>query len=132
MTEIEKKALALINEVRRAWGMGKPDQVSINRDDIRVEALCRAIKQHEQFRREVSDAVGDALPWCEPGKCTSKQQRDNLSRFIIAKPDPLAECLDQMLRRRTLEPAQEVIADEAAWLRAALAKRGLQVTEIER
>jgi hypothetical protein len=35
-----------------------------------------------------------------------------------------------MLRRRTFEPAAEVVADEAAWLRAALAERGLKLVEV--
>lgn len=51
MTDIEKKALALLNEC--GWG-GKALKRTWN---PRYEALCHAIEQHEAFRQEVSDAV---------------------------------------------------------------------------
>ena len=79
MTEIERKALALLNEcgwggahLKRAW-------------NPRYEALCRAIEQHEAFRQEVSDAVTYHWP--------TDKAPPYLSRFIIAKPDPLVEVM---------------------------------------
>jgi len=44
--------------------------------------------------------------------------------FILPEPDPLVEALDKMLRRRTMHPDREVLADEAAFLTAELAARG--------
>ena len=75
MTDIEQKALALLNEsgwkgayLKRAW-------------NCRYEALCRAIEQHEAFRREVSDAMREWYDGAYP---------QPLERFIITKPvDPV-------------------------------------------
>jgi hypothetical protein len=48
MTDIEAKALALLNEVRREYPIG-------TEYTARHIALCRAIEQHEAFKQEVSD-----------------------------------------------------------------------------
>lgn len=45
-------------------------------------------------------------------------------------PDPLVEALDKMLRRRTMHPDREVLADEAAFLTAELAARGYKIERI--
>ncbi len=51
---IEAKALALVNEVREERNY--PLQATIYRvADTDIEALCRAIEQHEAFKQEVSD-----------------------------------------------------------------------------
>ena len=50
MTEIEKKARALLNEVRVEYPL-------ISSEVASNLALCRAIEQHEAFRQEVSDAA---------------------------------------------------------------------------
>ena len=85
MTDIEKKALALVNEVR-AERSGYPQQHLCRKDTYVYEALCRAIEQHEAFRQEVSDAVTAFWPTKPPPK--------QFARFIIAKPvDPLVEAL---------------------------------------
>lgn len=116
MSEIEKKALALFNEVARERGSSH-DSVLLDRAFIENEALCRAIEAHEAFRQEVSDAVekhwGD-MP-CE------------FDRFINAKPDPLVEVLGDMKDGRA-GPTTESFA---ACLRAALSARGLEIKEIE-
>ena len=111
MTETEKKALALIDEARREHDMGPiPDYLCAR------AALIRAIEQHEAFRQEVSDAItgfdeyGTEAAW------------EKLSRFIIAKPDPLVEALDSL----GLEKADEWAPD----IRKALAARGLEVRKI--
>ena len=88
MTDIEQKALALINEVQVEEGYTIPSLRFKRSNDPFSEALCRAIERHEAFRQEVSDAV---------------EQRFNhnravygcLERFIIAKPDPLVEALEE-------------------------------------
>ena len=45
MTDIEQKALALLNEVRDERGFRL--NVEMQREDMAQEALCRAIEQHE-------------------------------------------------------------------------------------
>ena len=125
MTETEKKALALLNEcagqeVYGGWGTFDPNQSPCTR------ALCRAIEQHEAFRQEVSDVVKSL---CNTVLMSQghHQLREMLSRrFIIPKPDPLVEAWNDMLRES--KPGE----DRLDVFRAALAKRGLQVTEIER
>ena len=106
MTETEKKARALLNEVRVEYPL-------ISSEVASNLALCRAIEQHEAFRQEVSDALSVYQ------KAASTQQRsliwDALTRFIITKPDPLVEIMDT---RFGLTP------DYAEELREALAERG--------
>lgn len=80
MTNIEKKALALVNaEIDRdPTSNGSPEYA----------ALCRAIEQHEAFRQEVSDAISElSSEYTSMGSYYA----DKLEPFIIAKPDPLAE-----------------------------------------
>jgi hypothetical protein len=50
MTDIEAKALALINEVRRQY----PNAPDYTASHI---AICRTLEQHEAFKQEVSDAL---------------------------------------------------------------------------
>ena len=55
-----------------------------------IIAHARAIEQHEAFKREVSDAVEGFYrdnPYEIPCYC------DDLKRFIIPKPDPLVEAM---------------------------------------
>ena len=113
MTDIEQKALALLNEcgwggahLKRAW-------------NPRYEALCRAIEQHEAFKREVSDEIAKLGCWPDTV---------NLQRFILPKPvDPLVEAwLDAFPGNH-----REDSVEECEKIRAALAKRGLEVREIE-
>ena len=51
-----------------------------------IEAHARAIEQHEAFRQEVSDALEKRGFYID--------DRD-LGRFIIAKPDPLVEAMQE-------------------------------------
>jgi hypothetical protein len=84
MTDIRQKALTLVNEVRSPFSARQIE----NLDDVMsweaVDALCRAIEQHEAFRQDVSDALEKRGFYID--------DRD-LGRFIIAKPDPLVEAL---------------------------------------
>ena len=88
----EQKALALVNEVvgSVSWTM---TNMSHPYNRILFQALCRAIEQHEAFRQEVSDALvnyfGEHL--------VAEDGGDALASFIIAKPDPLIEVLDEAL-----------------------------------
>ena len=122
MTEIEKKALALLQEcgfgggyIRREWnGL--------------YEALCRAIEAHEAFRQEVSDAVEDTKFMVETHHESEALMLmgNRLNRFIIAKPDPLVEALSE-IDHAAMAPNK--CADE---LRASLAARGLEIREIKK
>lgn len=81
MSEIEQKAMALINEVANKFcrEMG----------DARFNDVCAAlylsIEQHEAFRQEVSDAVEEFY-----GNFHNALG-EPLSQFIIVDPDPLVE-----------------------------------------
>ena len=101
MTDIEKKALALVRECESDY-----------------EALCLAIEQHEAFRQKVSDAVvAFRNEWVQ---ATPSRQwfQAKFTRFIIAKPDPLVEALGE-LADRNMEAEQA-----AETLRAAIEARG--------
>lgn len=116
MTEIERKALALLNEcgwggahLKRAW-------------NPRYEALCRAVEQHEAFKREVSEAVERVLD--ESGEHIPIAFKPKLASFILPKPvDPLVEVCREIGLGSSKTAAEE--------LRAALAKHGLKLERIE-
>ena len=120
MTETEKKALALLNEICVEMGLDKVRSLELNMPGER--ALLRALEQHEAYKQEVSDAVETLvdMPRCDPDEVDLVAER--LGRFIIAKPDPLVEAL---------EATGDNEAEERAWrLRAALAARDLEVRKI--
>jgi len=83
MTDIEQKALALANEVRLERGFAPLP--NIYRINYEIEALCRAIEQHEAFKQKVSYAIEDATDRDLPVAV--------LRRFIIGadKPDALVD-----------------------------------------
>jgi len=119
MTDIERKALALLNEVRREENLLDADLAYMKRHYC-FTALCRAIEQHEAFRREVSDAVeaylGAAIPLAS--------HDGRLRQFIIPKPvDPLVEALKSWGNHLDGEAG-------AAHIRAAMQARGYQFTKI--
>lgn len=129
MSEIEQKALALVNEV--AAERGEIPCYEIWRNELATdEALCRAIEQneadkaahaatvegilnsHEAFRQEVSDAVeayNDLWRNRTPGR---DEFMGHFRRFVLPKPDPLVEDFGH---------------DLAADIRAAIEKRGGRV-----
>ena len=111
MTDIEQKALALVNEIEREEGENELTR-RIMRGLIMDEALCRAIEQNEAFRQEVSDVVGD---YFHPLDFPSVFQH-----FIIPKPkpDPLVEAMKEI--------GVIPLADN---LRAALDALGFEIRE---
>lgn len=114
MTDIEQKALALVNE-EPGYSCCHLGEVS---SQLAIKALCRAIKQHEAFQQEVSDAV-------EAYRDThgSADARLTLYSFIIAKPDPLIEVF------RDMDKGCPVTEQEYAYqFRAAIEKRGGKIT----
>jgi hypothetical protein len=92
MTDIEAKALALVNEVRveRGW---EPLPI-LYRTNYEAEALYRTLERHEAFKQEVSDVVEGVLRTIEGRDVYNLKYP--LSRFIIPKPkpDPLADVLE--------------------------------------
>jgi len=115
MTDIEAKALALLNEVEREQGMSELTTY-IMRGLIMDEALCRAIEQHEAFKQEVSDAAE------EYNEAAAPMGWEGFDRFIIpkAKPDPLVEVLKELVLTTRMTSGD---------LRAALEVRGLEIRE---
>lgn len=112
MTEIEKKALALVSEV-----LGVRLSLFERSDSHIHEALCQAIEQHEAFRQKVSDAVEHCRACSDPEAWT--RIKFELDRFIIRKPDPLADAwIEATGNTAGMEPLNE-----------ALAKRGLKIVE---
>jgi hypothetical protein len=116
MSDIEAKALALVNEVEREEGEKELTR-RIMRGLIMDEALCRAIEQHEAFKQEVSDALVDSWYHNASGKL--------LERFIISKPDPLAEVITEVDRGNGWDDE----TDYARQIHKALAARGLEIRE---
>ena len=123
MTNIEQKALELVREVDNERGNATMDV--FYRSSSCAEALCRAVEQHEAFRQEVSDAVTEIISIIENGEADVAAQE--LGRFIITKPNPLVEAVKDILDDDSLHNAEEF--SEA--IRAALAKRGLEIREKE-
>ena len=155
MTEIEKKALALVNAERRKQGLLEPWPYGLAKGVADFKAICRVLKdleaekaeraaereqletekaaratereQHEAFRQEVSDAVEAALSVFnqlvldDRGESALRGARLVFARFIIPKPDPLVEALD--------ECGFGVSSNAADDIRAALAARGLKIVE---
>jgi hypothetical protein len=116
MTDIEAKALALVNKVS---DNKHTDARSIHEVYSAVSlstALCRAIEQHEAFKQEVSDTVEAYL------NPNNRIYSHSLNRFIIPKPkpDPLVDVLANTFGASLID------ADE---LRAALEARGLEIRE---
>ena len=112
MTDTRRKARAMLNDARDAH---------VNPDDYLVgyTALCRAIEQHEAFRREVSDAVEEAI---DRGFYAQALQ----SLIIPApKPDPLVEVIEAA----RIDPKVASTQEYADKIRAALEARGLEIRE---
>ena len=87
MNEIERKALTLLNEC--GWGGAHLKRTW----NPRYEALCRAIEQHEAFKREVSDAVEAVFAGYYDAPIPWVVMRRKLEPFIIPKTDPLVEVM---------------------------------------
>jgi hypothetical protein len=122
MTDIEDKALALLNEVRK--GANPESEVTfVCRDLYDHEALCRAIEQHEAFRQEVSDAVVKAIRFCKDGRPASAAGA--IGAFVIPAPktDPL---VDVFCKGLWSEAGLSISTKE---IRAALDARGLEIKE---
>ena len=79
-------------------------------------ALCDMIERYEAFRQEVSDAVEKALYQMRANQLLQAQVGLTLTPFIIAKPDPLEEVMEELVNYSRII--------DAASIRAAIEKRG--------
>ena len=86
MTDIEAKALALVNEIEREEGE-KELTTRIMRGLIMDLALCRAIEQHEAFKQKVSDAIEDV---------TNRDLPVAVLRRFVIEDDPLADVVARL------------------------------------
>jgi hypothetical protein len=119
MTEIEAKALALVNEICLEKGVipyAKLPNIEAS------EALCRAIEQHEAFKQEVSDAVESYL------NPNNRIYSHSLNRFIITKPKPKPDPLVEVCKEWWNMDIRE---NDAETLRELLEARGLEIREKE-
>ena len=117
MTDIEKKALALVNEIEREEGE-KELTTRIMRGLIMDLALCRAIEQHEAFKQKVSHAIEDV---------TNRDLPVAVLRRFVIEDDPLADALTEAFNDGgAWAPCNKADADN---LRAALKARGLEIRE---
>ena len=113
MTDIEVKALALVNNVRSEY----PNAPDYTASHI---ALCRAIEAHEAFKQEVSDKVEKVIEGC----AVTSWGAAMLDPLIIPapKPDPLVEAIEKCAAQMHLTSE-----DAANALRAALEARGFEI-----
>ena len=122
MTDIEQKALALLNEV----SIEKCEEVNLAPHKTLCAALRLSVLEHEDtkqeladFKQKVSDAVENLL-----GEYSHSFLREHLHQFIIpAKPDPLEEVLQE------IDHAAMWVDECAKEIRAALEARGLEIRE---
>lgn len=112
MTETARKALALVNEVQAETCAPSFETLPQN---CLTTPLLRAIEQHEAHRQEVSDAVTSYYD------INGVMPHRLLAPFIIAKPDPLVEVLNEVMPEVTVDGYGVADAEE---LRTALAARG--------
>jgi hypothetical protein len=120
---IEAKALALLDEMAAKHNRFPLAYTRLERGYAAHEALLRAIEQHEAFKQEVSDAVKEALKYINRNR--SHEAASAICNFVIRKPDPLVEVLDNICIATEEYPATEY----ARRIRAALEARGLEIRE---
>jgi hypothetical protein len=111
MTDIEAKALALVNDC------GGDVLVVVRNGNAWVEALCRAIEQHEAFKQKVSDALkiarADVIEIV--GEATTKLRIANIDKH---------ECKDAVWAAY-----DQAAVDCYNEIRAALEARGFEIRE---
>jgi hypothetical protein len=124
----EEQAVVLVNEVRaerqqEIW-KGVGDRRGYG---IVLEALCRAIEQHEAFKQEVSDALEEYK--ADQPYVWKQSASDYFDRFIIPRPepDPLVRVINEVIYAQPDGDINE--ATMAKGIRAALEARGLEIRE---
>ena len=118
MTDIEAKALALVNEICLEKGVipyAKLPNIEAS------EVLCRAIEQHEAFKQKVSDIV-EAYD-----NATTVHDWVKLKALIIPKPKP--DPLVAVFHEVDTGPEWDSPEDYCNKIRAALEARGFEIRE---
>ena len=98
-----------------------------------IEKLSE-VENEDGFRQEISDQVKylmaalDRMVLSNASQSIANDIRAIFSRYIIAKPDPL---IDAIQEADEVETGWARASDYAEHLRAALAKRGLKIVEVE-
>jgi hypothetical protein len=131
MTDIEAKALALVNEVRRERN-ALPFRPFKRRDYAAIEAICRAIEAHEAYKQKVSDAMvatSEYLEVCGCGPSHSELQR--IAEFIILEPDPLVVAYHDALPETAAIHGKETVTHICGLINAALEAHGFEIREKE-
>jgi len=124
MTDIEKKALRMINQIHKERNCPHEIGFANRKVNHMYEALCRAIEQHEAFKQEVSDAVGAYNAMWQGYTPSRDMYNAHFAKFIIAKPDHI--------RGAALDIGMDWGPDDSDSFRAALAARGLKIVEAEK
>ena len=120
MTEIEKAKALWRLCANMQLALSGSDRVQIANSFKAMIEKAEQAEGFEVFKREVSDAVEASM--------LSVEAEHRLRRFILPKPvDPLVEVAEELR-----ETYCATGADWAKATRAALAKRGLEVREIEK
>ena len=125
MTNIEQKALALVNEILKERRIGGDCDTIYRATDATDEALCRAFEQHEAFRQEVSEAVAEYFDCQQNGSRSMFEVAEmRLHSFIIPKPksDPLVAALEGVT-------FDHYPPNDAKTIRAALDALGFEIRE---
>lgn len=116
MTDIEKD--------RVMWGLLANFELALDhstRCQV-ANAYKNLIEQHEAFRQEVSDAVKDYV-----GYVPLDSPSHPITRFIIAKTDPLVDALYEAFPISFDDVP--MLPDDISNFYEALAKRGLKIVE---
>jgi hypothetical protein len=116
MTDIEAKALALVNEIERLRAEAKAHY-----DRGYYDGYTNLLEQHEAFKQKVSDAVTALLDRFLGDGLSQGVINGHLHQFIIPKPkpDPLAGVLEEVFS----------VSAVSGRINAALEARGLEIRE---
>ena len=120
---IEQKALELVNAVRDKFGYASIERFSDASYVEMRQTLLRAIEAHEADKRRFSEAVQEAIEGCGHDSMKAGYIRAKFADFIIPKPDPLVEVLED-IEAGKLGYLGETCAQAADTIRAAIEKRG--------
>jgi hypothetical protein len=108
MTDIEAKALALVNEVLEGKASNNTPFTRLP-TAVSSLVLLRAIERHEAFRQEVSDIVEDYSDHVEGG-----YEWDKLMGLIIPKPKPKPDPLAYAMTDDSIEAKALALLNEVA------------------
>jgi hypothetical protein len=127
MTDTEAKALALVNEYRRAAGYRLAERIaSTDQDDwycaakLAIEREEATEARHAAELREQAERFSEAVRYCI-GQGMAGHHRETLEQFILTAPDPLVEVLKEADAPSLGDDGYEAMADRVHAAEAALA-----------